>query len=563
MRASAPALACLALAAAGLAQSPTLVLEVGDALPNGSHVTDFASPRTNSFGGTWQVRVATDDPGASAALLSGGDVVASVGDALGSLGGGTVASMRSSSWDLFAIPAWIADVTGGPFTEAVMYGKSVQFAAGAPATDYTSQFPPGSTWRRFEAVDYATAGISYMVRGAIDDALGGQSDLEFAATAWHGGSIGVLWYVEVLALEGALAPGLQRAIEGVPSDPGLAWAGFEGLHVLWSCDLEGSTLDDRCVYRTTDGSTAQAQLLAREGSPSPVPGRTWGPLEDVGVGGNRAGMWSLRAQLDASDTTNDEVLVVDGAVFAREGDAHPVSAPYPLESLGQGAAPVDENGRVLWFARWDDPSTPGVDEALVHDSITVVRTGVTKVDGVLLVDLESGPESYNLHHYNGRWVLFVGTLADGTRGLFQLDQGAITAYCDGKPSSVNCTPKLSWGGQPPSASAGSGFTLTGAVLPNQAAVLFYGVDGPATLPFFGGTLCVQPPLRRAAATTTGGTSFCSGLIELDFNAWIASGVDPALQPGRRVFAQAWCRDPGFAPPDDVGLTNGLTFVVGP
>jgi hypothetical protein len=54
-----------------------------------------------------------------------------------------------------------------------------------------------------------------------------------------------------------------------------------------------------------------------------------------------------------------------------------------------------------------------------------------------------------------------------------------------------------------------------------------------------------------------------GQMDMDFNAWIASGVDPTLVPGARVFVQLWYRDSGFPPPDDVGLTAGVQFRIEP
>ena len=62
---------------------------------------------------------------------------------------------------------------------------------------------------------------------------------------------------------------------------------------------------------------------------------------------------------------------------------------------------------------------------------------------------------------------------------------------------------------------------------------------------------------------THGWLIANGFAGMDFNAWIASGVDPRLVAGQRVFVQLWYRDPGFAPPDDVGLTAALEFQIGP
>lgn len=45
------------------------------------------------------------------------------------------------------------------------------------------------------------------------------------------------------------------------------------------------------------------------------------------------------------------------------------------------------------------------------------------------------------------------------------------------------------------------------------------------------------------------------------DAHIRSGIDPALVPGRRVYAQWWMRDP--ASPSTTGLSNAFLFGIGP
>lgn len=139
-------------------------------------------------------------------------------------------------------------------------------------------------------------------------------------------------------------------------------------------------------------------------------------------------------------------------------------------------------------------------------------------------------------------------------------------YCTAKTSSAGCVPSIGSSGVA-SATAGSGFVVgaTG-VLNGKTGLLIYGTSGRAAVPFGGGTLCVGAPLRRTPAQDSGGNPTgldCSGQYAFDFNGWVATGVDPALVAGAVVDAQYWSRDPGFAPPDNVGLTDALEFTIGP
>ncbi len=143
---------------------------------------------------------------------------------------------------------------------------------------------------------------------------------------------------------------------------------------------------------------------------------------------------------------------------------------------------------------------------------------------------------------------------------------APSTYCFAKVNSAGCTPQLSWGGTP-SVSAGSGFTLYATNLLNhRRGFLLYGTAGQDLAPFGGGYLCVAQPFHRTRGTNTGGTgatSNCTGTMSFDFNQWIASGADPSLGLGTVVDAQFYYRDPFFSAPNDVGLTGGLHFTVGP
>jgi hypothetical protein len=134
-----------------------------------------------------------------------------------------------------------------------------------------------------------------------------------------------------------------------------------------------------------------------------------------------------------------------------------------------------------------------------------------------------------------------------------------TIYCTAKTNSAGCVPAIASTGVP-SATAGSGFVIsTSNVLDNKFGLYFYGKIGPNNAPFQGGFLCVQPPLVRTQVQSSGGTPPCGGMYSIDFNAYIATGVDPALIVGQQVWVQTWSRDP--ASPSTTNLSDALTFVI--
>ncbi len=140
---------------------------------------------------------------------------------------------------------------------------------------------------------------------------------------------------------------------------------------------------------------------------------------------------------------------------------------------------------------------------------------------------------------------------------------APSTYCTGSTNSLGCSARIvSTGVLHPSASEPSGFDIRGVdMLSDKQGLLFYGLNGRNAVPFSSGFLCVKSPLRRTGIQNSGGSGSCTGSFSLDFNARVASGVDPALAPGVKVNCQYWSRDP--AAPSTTHITNALEFVLAP
>ncbi|MCC6409345.1 MAG: hypothetical protein IT453_19460 [Planctomycetes bacterium] len=131
-------------------------------------------------------------------------------------------------------------------------------------------------------------------------------------------------------------------------------------------------------------------------------------------------------------------------------------------------------------------------------------------------------------------------------------------YCQGKVNSQGCTPGLSTDAGSPSMSGGPWNVTASNLLNNKFGVFFYG-SAAQNLPFQGGTLCVQLPVVRTPAQSSGGNpppSDCSGQMVLDITTALPASLAPSF-----VYIQAWSRDP--LAPFGTSLSNAAEILLCP
>ena len=244
-----------------------------------------------------------------------------------------------------------------------------------------------------------------------------------------------------------------------------------------------------------------------------------------------------------------------------------------IVGLNANVASIWENGAVhaLPMPPGISAFTPAIDVNDAGDIIATGSKGFPFEVGVLWRDRNADRSGHPARRHDQpgaapqRRGEIVGE-ANAASGYFRAVKWTVspvaTEYCTAKPNSLGCLPSIGMLGAP-SASAGSGCALSVTKLVGGNLGLFiHSTTGAQALPFHAGLLCVQPPITRHGVVATGGTSgTCSGVLTEDFNAYVASGADPALVAGTDVWIQAWARDP--AAPFGDSLSDALATSVAP
>jgi hypothetical protein len=310
-------------------------------------------------------------------------------------------------------------------------------------------------------------------------------------------------------------------------------------------------------------------------------------IEDSIVRDNSSSTWGGGFYFsDDVDAQISRTLVVrnssgTGGAFVLQADCDPVLTNVTIadNSAGLGA------GLFLYHAGWP-PNNPVLLNSIVWNNLptevhvwggsasgsvsaayTDFRGGIGGVGNLNVDPAFNAPAAGDYTLSVGSPCIDAGDPAspadpDGSRA----DMGAIPhqvvvqPYCTGKVNSAGCTPAMTWFGTP-SAQSSDFHVVCVNVLNNRTGLFYWGL-APTSTPFFGGVRCVAYPVRRTPLQGSGGSPSgidCTGTWDFHFSASYmqASGV----VPGQSIYGQFWGRDPGYAAPANVMLSNAVRFTV--
>ncbi len=191
-------------------------------------------------------------------------------------------------------------------------------------------------------------------------------------------------YTNIAGHPTAQVPGVPGEQFRSPLEPFLTLYGSPvGFHWIFKAFTDNPSSDDNEVIVV--GSRLLGTVVAREGQPSPIPGRGYGFLDsDCGV--NDSGRYIFGNRLTGGSTADDEILFAfDGASIVaavREGDAapglfDPGGAGDELYGNSLNSAHILNDGTAAWKADLILNIDTDYESALYHGSTMLVQEGTS------------------------------------------------------------------------------------------------------------------------------------------------------------------------------------------
>lgn len=230
------------------------------------------------------------------------------------------------------------------------------------------------------------------------------------------------------------------------------------------------------------------------------------------------------------------------------------------------ARPLNDEGRVAAF-RGENP----------NGAWTLRVTDAANSEGGILSRWDLSLTTGTKHAATSRSVYSGATgplpeCGNGGSTSMALVAGPGVLDCQIAPTATHGCNSIASSTGTPSASSGTLIVAFAGLNAQTLAVAFYGISGPASVPWNAQSLlCVKAPTERlsqvpGATGSTGGTAgACNGVRAFEFNSVIqgayAGYLGTPMPPGQQVILQAWQRDPAAS--NLTSLSDALQIFVGP
>lgn len=531
--------AAVSLASLVGAQDPRLLVQDGSTIIGMGSLTQISYVQILDTG-TWTAFIDTDfsDTTRDGAILRSGFVTLREGSPLFLPAGATLDDFDSVNMSPSGFLAMCLRVISGGTREA-LYWNTVPIAL--KDTILNSPLVGANTdWETFDIVKINGNNEVYVIGDVANPAVAGAR--EATLCKFRMDAVGNILETQVLYTKGQFVDILETTVADLPNTE----------HSL--------SVNDRGDYLTLVQGTGAINAflingtidIAREGGPSPIPGRLWRPsgglTNQPRLWLNNKGEYLFVGALEGTGGTY--LIVKNGEKFAQSGDVYPSFSTGTL--INGTAAPVmlTDNGDVFWRA----DSSLNTDDAFLRNFTPIIQANSTVFNGVLVTAVEQTDNAFSVSP-NGRFFAGRVDLQIGGEAALFVDFGLIEEIpgCAGNEPTLAVTDGLALPGDSMTFAMDLGQTV--GALPILIFSSRQSIPGsPCGVPTAYGELLISnanrvgrailPPWNLTASTVT-----------------LNVPPDPLLV-NQAFYAQGVFRDvPGSSAPD-FALTNGLKFVFG-
>ncbi|MAB79329.1 MAG: hypothetical protein CMJ89_08245 [Planctomycetes bacterium] len=400
-------------------QTESILLRTGDPIVGVGRLETIARVAVIDDG-AWYCQAGTDHPSNArdAVVLRHGFPAFREGDFLAAPPGARVRSFHGWDVDAAGNLLWELTLSGPGIVDgerrALYWNGRLLARRNQPAE--LDDWAPGTVWNAFGPRLFGP-GNTILVAGSLwETGTTGPREALVAATIDSQGNPGA-WTTRVAAGWTLASVGLEiRSISQRETSLAFNARG----EFLWSGKRQGPNHSDGLLMLGLD------HILAQEGNPAPVEGRSFASFEQSQVALNDFGEHAFSCNLNVDPLSpelieSNYLLVKDGRKFAQEGDL--LSAmDAPLDNP-QGTPLFLTNSRDLfWGARVRETPTRQ-DQAYMRNYEVIVREGRTFVDGQLVVALDRTSAAFRVSKA-GRFFLGQVELEEDGPALLRVDYGA-------------------------------------------------------------------------------------------------------------------------------------------